>query len=125
MSNAEQPTDHAPGDGTDDDDGDDDGVARIEPSDFERNVKSRNTWTRLLFMIVMGIAWSVAVMVTSFVVVLNFFYLLFTGSTNSKLTSLGHSLATYLFQIVEYMTFNSESRPFPFDDDFPAGLDKD
>lgn len=125
MSNAEQPMDHAPGDGTDDDDGDDDGVARIEPSDFERNVKSRNTWTRLLFMIVMGIAWSVAVMVTSFVVVLNFFYLLFTGSTNSKLTSLGHSLATYLFQIVEYMTFNSESRPFPFDDDFPAGLDKD
>jgi len=122
MSNAEQPTDHAPGDGIDDDD---DGVARSEASDFERNVKSRNTWTRLLFMIVMGIAWSVAVMVTSFVVVLNFFYLLFTGSTNSKLTSLGHSLATYLFQIVEYMTFNSESRPFPFDDDFPAGLDKD
>lgn len=112
MTNAEQPMDHV---------SDDDGVAQAEPSELEKNVKSKNTWLRLLFMLVMGIAWFIAVMVTSAVVVVNFFYLLFTGKANDRLTGLGHSMATYLFQIVEFMTMNTESRPFPIDLDWPSG----
>ena len=109
MTNAEQPMDHVQ----------DDGVARDNPSDLQKNVKSKNTWLRLFFMLVMGIAWSIAGFVTSAVVIVNFVYLLLTGGTNDKLTGLGHSMATYLFQIVEYMTMNTEDRPFPFDLDWP------
>lgn len=99
----------------------DDGVARAETSELEKNVKSKNTWVRLLFMIVMGIAGWIAMIATGFVVLVNFCYVLFTGNANSKLTGLGHSLAIYLSQIVDFMTFNTETRPFPIDEDWPSG----
>ncbi|MGB5259977.1 MAG: DUF4389 domain-containing protein [Gammaproteobacteria bacterium] len=30
-------------------------------------------------------------------------------------------MATYTYQIINYLTFNTEDRPFPFDLDWPAG----
>ena len=99
----------------------DDGVAVEETGDLEKNVKSKRTWIRLLFMIVLGVAWSVAVFIIGVVVVVNFFYVLFTAKTNSRLTEFGHSLATYLYQVAEFMTFNSETRPFPIDEEWPTG----
>jgi uncharacterized membrane protein len=76
-------------------------------------------------MIVFGITWSIAVFVTSAVVVVNFFYVLFTGKTNNRLTEFGQSLATYLYQVARFMTFNSETRPFPIDEEWPSGKKKD
>ena len=110
MSEADQPMDHVPTD---------DGTAHEEPSNLEKNVREKNTWLRLLFMIVMTVAWSIAVFITCAVVVVNFFYVLLTGKTNSRLTEFGQSLSTYLYQIVRFMTFNTESRPFPMDEEWP------
>ncbi len=102
----------------------DDGVAREHQSDLEKNVRSKSTWTRLLYMIVMAIAWSIAVLVTSAVVVLNFLYVLLTGKTNSRLTEFGQSLASYLYQIVRFMTFNTDTRPFPIDAEWPSAREE-
>jgi hypothetical protein len=46
-------------------------------------------------------------------------YVLITGSPNVPLIAFGKSLATYTYQIVLYLTFNSDVRPFPFDADWP------
>ena len=116
MTNAEQPMDHVPPD---------DGVAHSEPSDLEKNVKTKSTWLRLLFMVVIGVTWSIAVFVTGAVIIVNFFYVLFTGKSNNKLTEFGQSLATYLYQVARFMTFNTETRPFPIDEDWPAGEKRD
>ncbi|MGB5352108.1 MAG: DUF4389 domain-containing protein [Woeseia sp.] len=87
---------------------------------LEENVKSRSTWLRLLFMIVCGFLYAVSRLVVFFVVVLQFFWLLFTGDPNARLTAAGQSLATYTYQLLRYLTFNSNTRPFPFDDDWPT-----
>ena len=116
MTNAEQPMDHVPPD---------DGVAHSEPSDLEKNVKTKSTWLRLLFMVVIGVTWSIAAFVTGAVIIVNFFYVLFTGKTNNKLTEFGQSLAIYLYQVARFMTFNTETRPFPIDEDWPAGKEED
>jgi len=110
MSNTDHPMDHVPGDDS----------GRDEPADIEKNVKSKSTWLRLVFMLLLGCAWSIAVLVISAVVVLNFFYVLLTGEANSRLTDFGHQLARYLYRIAEFMTFNTESRPFPFDEEWPG-----
>jgi len=115
MTNAEQPMDHVESD---------DGVAHEQQSDLEKNVTAKSTWIRLLYMIVMAIAWSIAVFVTSAVVVLNFLYVLLTGKTNSRLTEFGQSLASYLYQIVRFMTFNTDTRPFPIDAEWPSVKEK-
>jgi len=50
-----------------------------------------------------------------------FFWVLFTGNTNANLLDLGQSLATYTYQIIGYLTFTTEVRPFPIDADWPSG----
>ena len=51
---------------------------------------------------------------------LQFLWVLIRGETNAQLTGFGQSLATYTYQIVLYLTFSSEERPFPFAD-WPVG----
>jgi hypothetical protein len=86
---------------------------------IEEHLKARSTWVRLLFMIVMTVCYAVARLVVAVVVVLQFLHVLFTGETNPRLKDLGLSLARYVYQIVEYLTFNTEVRPFPFDAEWP------
>ena len=84
-------------------------------------LKSRSTWLRLFFMLVMVVLYSISRLVVGAVVVLQFFWVLFTGETNKRLEKLGQALATYTYQIILYLTFNTEERPFPFDADWPTG----
>ena len=89
-----------------------------EPS-LVKNLKSKSIWMRLLFMLVITFLYSVSRIVVGAVVVVQFFWILFTGETNQKLQVFGKSLATYTNQIILYLTFNTEERPFPFDMDWP------
>ena len=98
----------------------DDTASGRDPGDFEEHIKSKTTWLRLLFMIIFVFLYGLSRVVVLAVVVLQFFWVLFTGETNEKLRAFGQSLATYTYQLVRYLTYNSDSRPFPFDDDWPS-----
>ena len=91
------------------------------PVPVKENLKTRSTWLRLFFMFVVILLYSVSRLVVSMVVLLQFFWVLFTGETNKSLERFGQSLATYTYQIIRYLTFNTEDRPFPFDLDWPVG----
>ncbi|MDH3420169.1 MAG: DUF4389 domain-containing protein [Gammaproteobacteria bacterium] len=93
-----------------------------EPRDarLEENIKSRSTWLRLLFMILFIALWSISRILVLAVVVVQFFWVLLTGDTNQRLLALGGSLATYSYQIISYLTYNTEEQPFPFTD-WPQG----
>ncbi len=88
---------------------------------FIRNIKSRSVWLRLFFMLVVFLLYGVSRIVTAAVIALQYFWVLFTGGTNYQLRGVGQALATYTYQIILYLTFNSDQRPFPFDTDWPAG----
>lgn len=90
-----------------------------EESPLRNNLKSKSIWMRLLFMLVITFLYSVSRIIVGAVVVVQFFWVLFTGKTNQKLQVFGKSLATYTNQIILYLTFNTEERPFPFDVDWP------
>lgn len=87
---------------------------------LEKNLKSRATWTRLLFMLICYVLVSLAGLVGSVVVVLGFLMVLFTGEVNRELREVGQSLATYIYQNIRYLTFNTDDRPFPFGNEWPA-----
>lgn len=99
-----------------------DSTGKSERSDLEKNVTARSTWVRLIFMIIYALLYGLSRLVTATVVVIQFFYVLITGNTNDQLKTLGHSLAIYSYEIVDYMTFNTESKPFPFDGAWPTEL---
>ena len=53
------------------------------------------------------------------VVLLQLLWVLVTGEVNVRLNALGQSLAVYTSQMIRYLTYNTEQRPFPFDEDWP------
>ena len=81
---------------------------------IKENVTRRSIWLRLVFMIVLSVAFSVAEIVTFAVVAFQFLSSLFTGQPNDRLTRFGRNLARYLQQIIVYLTFATEEKPFPF-----------
>ena len=91
-----------------------------KPSALEENLRARSTWLRLVFMILIGICHELARLVGTVIVIFQFLHVLFTGKPNERLKDAGLSLAQYVYQVVEYLTFNTEVRPFPFDAEWPA-----
>ena len=87
---------------------------------LRENLKRPSTWLRLLFMVLFLALWGISRVVVLAVVVLQFLWVLIRGETNEQLTGFGQSLATYTYQIVLYLTFSTEERPFPFAD-WPTG----
>ena len=87
---------------------------------IEENIKSRSTWLRLLFMLIFCAVGTLTTAALSLVVVLGFFWVLFTGEKNPQLQQAGQVIAAYLYEIVRYLTFNTEDKPFPFGDDLPS-----
>jgi fatty acid desaturase len=87
---------------------------------IEENIKSRSTWLRLLYMAVFYVLAMLTGAVLSVVVVLAFFWVLFTGEKNEQLQQAGQAGGAYLNELVRYLTFNTEDRPFPFGNQFPS-----
>ncbi len=92
-----------------------------DSTQFVQNFKRRTNWIRLLFMVVFVALYAITRIVFGAVVVFQFLWVLFNAETNKQLTELGQSLATYTYQIMRYLSFNSEDKPFPFAADWPKG----
>jgi len=82
--------------------------------DIKQNLKSQSTWKRGLYMLLYIIFSRIAEIVLGMVVLFQFLLKLFTGETNDRLLKLGQGLSTYLYQVFQYLSFNSEYQPYPF-----------
>ncbi len=82
--------------------------------DLKMNLTARQTWLRALFMILFGVAFYIAEIVLGIVAVVQFLSALFSGRPLDRLAGFGAQLAAWIGQVVAYLTFASEARPFPF-----------
>lgn len=90
-----------------------------KPDVIKQNLKSRAIWLRLLYMLLFAVIYGITELVL-FVVVLFQFIHSFTGRVNKNLREFGQSLGTFIYQIVQFLTYNTEELPFPFGD-WPKG----
>lgn len=77
------------------------------------NVNERTIWNRGLYMLLFAALFWVARVVGYAVVVLQFLFVLFSGATNQRLLDFGQQISSYMLQIMRFLTFNSEERPYP------------
>ncbi|MEN8219497.1 MAG: DUF4389 domain-containing protein [Pseudomonadota bacterium] len=82
---------------------------------IRENILSLNTWLRAFFMLLYAIGCYIAIIVTGIIVLFQFGVVLLTGKVNDRLVPVGQSLSIYIHQILLYLTYNSEEKPFPFD----------
>ncbi len=81
--------------------------------DLRQHMTASETWLRGLFMLLFVFLLLVARVVTGAVVVIQFLFTVFTGQCNENLREFGASLAMYVYQTLLFVTYNSESKPFP------------
>ena len=83
---------------------------------FISHIKSLSLWVRLAYMLLFLLLLSFVRVILLLVIGGQFLPLLITGADIKNLRSFGQSLASWIFQIMQFLTFNSNSKPFPFDD---------
>ena len=80
------------------------------------NLKQLSTWKRIFFMLVFAAIGSLVRMILWAVIILQVASTLLTGKANQNVLSFGRSLSVYIYHIMLFLTFNTETLPFPFSD---------
>jgi hypothetical protein len=83
-------------------------------NDVKENLKSQSTWKRGLYMLLYAIFYTIAEILLFAIIIFQFLLKLFTSETNERLRKLGQGVSTYIYQVLQYMNFNSEYQPYPF-----------
>lgn len=78
------------------------------------NLKRPSAWFRLLFMAGFVIALYVTGIILLVLMLAQIFFSLLTGNDNPNLRRLGAGLSEYVSQILAFLTYNSDDKPFPF-----------
>lgn len=89
-------------------------------------------WIRGLYMLLFALVHTVAKGVAMAVAAIQFILVLINKEPNDPLRKFGQGLSTYLYDITQFLVFNTEHKPFPFDDwrnapprEEPPELDQD
>ncbi len=86
---------------------------KVMTDQLKQNLRDKKPWLRGLYMLLFSVIYWVAEMVIVAVVLFQFVHVLFNGKSNERLLKLGQSLSTYVYQIMLFLTFNSEAHPYP------------
>lgn len=86
----------------------------MDNDDLKKNLTSGNQWMRLLYMVLFLFLLEIAGLVMLAVVVLQFLFSIFTGGANDNLRRLGDQIASYVYQTLQFLIYNTEEKPFPF-----------
>ena len=84
--------------------------------DLKTNVARGATWLRGLFMLLFAVIFYIAVILLVVIVVFQFLHVLVTAKPMPRLVGFGESFGRFLYQIVRYLTFDTDDRPYPFAD---------
>lgn len=70
--------------------------------------------TRLIFILLFAVIFNIAEIVLTVVVAVQFLSRLITGRSMVSLLTLGRHLAAYIGELIAYLTYNADVRPYPF-----------
>ena len=83
---------------------------------LKSNLTSSKHWSRLVYMIIFAVCLQVASVVMWVLVGLQFLFALITGKDNLNLRRFGDSLSEFIYQALQFLTYVSDDKPFPFSD---------
>ena len=83
---------------------------------IKESLKDNSTWMRVLYMAIFVIIFNIVELLIAALVIFQVLVLLFTGEKNQRLLKFGSMLGLYAYRMLQFLTFNSEEKPFPFAD---------
>lgn len=83
--------------------------------DLKANLKRTETWLRGLFILLVGAFGFIGQLILVVAVLFQFVSTLITAQRNQQLLAFSRALAVWLHQVMDYISFNRDDRPWPFD----------
>ena len=85
--------------------------------ELKNKILNPDHWMRLLLMALMYIIlFSLVKLIVSISLLVQWILVLFAGEPNARLRHFTKGLNRYGYQIMEFISFNSDERPFPLSD---------
>ncbi len=78
------------------------------------NLTIRNTWMRVVYMILFAVIFNIVEFVIAVVAIVQFLSTLFTGKVNQQLQALGQGVGAYVNEITQFLTYHTDDKPYPF-----------
>ncbi|MBF0119328.1 MAG: DUF4389 domain-containing protein [Desulfobacterales bacterium] len=88
----------------------------MDIKDLKDNIKKQTTWERFLFLVLFAVACSISSTIMCFIIIFQFLSTLLIGQPNERLLIFSKSLSKYIYEITLYLNFNSDDKPFPFNE---------
>ncbi|PHS26355.1 MAG: lipase [Methylophaga sp.] len=85
-----------------------------EKQQLKQNLQDTNQWMRILYMVLFWIVLYFVLMVTGLIIFIQVLFALITGSDNENLRKFAADLTKYINQIILFLTYNDDRKPFPF-----------
>lgn len=86
----------------------------LNMKDIKTSLFSPKHWTRLIYMLLFALMLHVASIAMWVLCAMQFLFSLLTGKDNENLRYLGKSITRFIGQALDFLTYNTETRPFPF-----------
>ena len=86
----------------------------MEKQELKQNISNCSQWSRLLYMLLFGAVLYLVMVVLCIVVIVQAVYALVKGSANENIQEFSKDLSRYITQIVFFLTYNENRKPYPF-----------
>ena len=82
--------------------------------DVKQNLRNVDSWLRGLFIVIFAVIFYFLVGIIWLLVIFQFLTTVITGKLNNQLENFSGVLTDYALQILDYVTYQSDLKPFPF-----------
>jgi len=89
-------------------------TTEFNTNDMKSSILSPKHWIRLIYMLLFALMLHVTSIAMWVLCAMQFLFALFTGKDNENLRYLGKSITRFIGQALDFLTYNTEDKPFPF-----------
>ena len=90
----------------------------IDKEEWKDNLLKQGKWIRLFWMLAFSFVYYLSMTVLWLIVSLQFLFVLITDKRSHNIEKVSLGFRNYMVQILDYLTYHSSEKPFPFSD-FP------
>ena len=84
--------------------------------ELKTKLQSKEQWSRLGYMFLYSIILLLStwcLLIVGIIAIIQFILKMFSGNPNKQLLAFSEKFSLYIYQLVSYITFVSEEKPFP------------
>lgn len=96
----------------------------MNQDEIKTNLLDANQWIRMLFMAGFAVAAWFVLLGLIVLVLVQTLIVLVSGEANRNLRKVGYLFGCYLQELIQYLCYNTDTKPFPFAD-FPEAAERE